>query len=253
MSKGKTDTIFSHFVDVVDLFADVLGPCAEVVLHDFSKKGATIVKIRNGHVTGRSVGDSVTDLGLKMFRDLEKEHDGKTCLSNYKGVLKDGRELKCGSLVIRSKGTTIGALCINIDLQSFQQVQSFLNSFCECLSLDQAATPAESFMPKYSSLVDQAIDKTRKELGRVHGLLGKEDKLILVRSLDQQGVFMIRGAVSIVSQRLRLAAPTVYKYLARARSGASSKVSRRKSKGVGARVVGTQKSNSEGLAEFEFH
>lgn len=200
------------------MIPDLLGPWAEVVLHDFSRRGATIVKIRNGHVTGRSLGGTITDLGLKMIRDLEKHPGGKTCLSNYKGVGKDGRDLKCGSLLIRSKGKTIGALCINIDLQAFRQMQSVLNDFCAVWELDGGATPAESFMPTFTSLVDQSIDKALQELGKAHGILTKDDKQIVVGSLEKQGVFMIRGAVRAVSRRLKLASPTVYKYLARERN-----------------------------------
>lgn len=41
------------FFPVVDCLADLFGPDCEVVLHDVSRPEDSIIKIRNGHVTGR--------------------------------------------------------------------------------------------------------------------------------------------------------------------------------------------------------
>jgi predicted transcriptional regulator YheO len=45
---------------MVDALAGTFGRNCEVVLHDFSKSDQSIVKIANGHVTGRDVGGPPT-------------------------------------------------------------------------------------------------------------------------------------------------------------------------------------------------
>lgn len=51
----------------VDAIAETLGKNCEVVLHDFHYPERSIVKIANGHVTGRTVGGPTTDLALRFL------------------------------------------------------------------------------------------------------------------------------------------------------------------------------------------
>src|SRR4030067_1277625 len=96
---------------LVDLLADLLGNSCEVVLHDISDPEHSIVKIRNGHVTGRDVRGPITDLGLKMI----KENGPETVL--YATKTKHGKLLRCAGLVIRdNQDKIVGFLCINMDI-----------------------------------------------------------------------------------------------------------------------------------------
>jgi predicted transcriptional regulator YheO len=50
-----------------------------------------------------------------------------------------------------------------------------------------------------------------------HGDLTPEAKFDVVRALDNRGIFLARGAVNQVALALRIARPTVYKYIQKAR------------------------------------
>jgi predicted transcriptional regulator YheO len=65
---------------VANCVADFMGPNVEAVLHRLSDLEHSIVKIRNGHVTGRKVGDSMTDFSLHMITEANK---GIDVLGNY--------------------------------------------------------------------------------------------------------------------------------------------------------------------------
>ena len=50
---------------LADTMADFIGPHCEVVIHSFESFEKSVVKIVNGHHTGREVGSPITDMGLE--------------------------------------------------------------------------------------------------------------------------------------------------------------------------------------------
>ena len=60
---------FRALEQFVNLIEQQFGRHCEVVLHDLSKPyDHTIIDIRNGHLTGRTIGDCGSNLGLEMIR-----------------------------------------------------------------------------------------------------------------------------------------------------------------------------------------
>ncbi len=55
-----------HLLPLVDAIAGTFGKNCEVVLHDLRKPHQSIIKIANGHITNRKVGDPLTDLVLSF-------------------------------------------------------------------------------------------------------------------------------------------------------------------------------------------
>lgn len=97
------------------------GNKCEVVLHDYEKDyDSTIVQIENGHITGRSVGECGTNLGLEVLRGTVEGGDEY----NYITQTKDGKILHSTSIYIRDdEGKAIGALCINWDVTEMYACQ----------------------------------------------------------------------------------------------------------------------------------
>src|SRR5208282_6935738 len=112
LSQSRCRPAIRPFFPMVDLLAEFFGPHCEVVLHDFSLPQGTIVKIRNGYLSGRRVGGPITDFGLQMIRRLREDSRAPVLQLNYTSRGKDGRELKSSSMIIRDNGRNVGALCI---------------------------------------------------------------------------------------------------------------------------------------------
>ena len=105
--------LLKPYVPLVDFLADYLGSNAEVLLHDLTNLEHSIVKIRNGHISGRKEGDPCTDFALRI---VQKPPEDKQYSTNYKSCHKDGFPMKSGTFFIRNAGNRIiGMLCINID------------------------------------------------------------------------------------------------------------------------------------------
>lgn len=188
---------------IVSCIADLLGPNAEVVLHDVGHPEHSIIMIRNGHVTGRTVGAPLTDLGFYMLRESK---DRIETLGIYQSKTDDGKLLQCNAANLRDAHGRIEAiLCINIDVTQETERRSHNGT---------TGTPAEHYQTSVDQVVERIISDARRA---VNGGLTRNVKFELVRALDARGVFLARGAVRQVASALEIATPTIYKYIQLAR------------------------------------
>jgi predicted transcriptional regulator YheO len=186
---------------VVDCIADLLGPCAEVVLHDVRHPHHSIIMIRNGHVTGRTLGAPLTDLGFFMLRESERRID---TLGVYHSRTNTGKLLNCNAANLRDENGKIEAiLCINIDVSAQAETHAATN----------ASGLTEHYWTEPAKVIEDIVSGACRQAGVTDGNLTREQILELVRALDAQGVFLARGAVKKVSATLKIAIPTVYKYI----------------------------------------
>lgn len=207
----KINTFLKCFDLVVDCIADLFGPNCEVVLHDISDLEHSILKIRNGHVTGRKVGDSMTDVGLEMIKEAE---NGFSIIGNYNPKTKTGKILKSNAINIRDpEGKHIGILCINLDVNELIQCEQKIRNFYKVEDERKDKVSEEHFEENIWSIMHEIIDNVIEEHGISIHNLKKEDRLEIINKVDKKGLFLIKGAVLQVGKILGISSPTVYKYL----------------------------------------
>src|SRR5699024_10013261 len=110
------DEAFEVFNSLIKGIAIHFGNQCETVLLDLTNYeeygSGLIVAIENGHVTGRKIGDTGTNIGLEVLRGYDNEDK-----YNYMTQTKDGRILRSTTMYIRnSKKVPIGCICINFDI-----------------------------------------------------------------------------------------------------------------------------------------
>lgn len=215
MSDTKRKSI-KQFIPWVDALAGAFGKNCEVVLHDFSNLDKSIVKIANGHITGRDIGGPITDMGLRLFEEI-KGNNQNIAVIGYRTKTKDGRELRSTTIFIKDEdGTAAGCLCINIDLTPYLSTKSLLDQMCETEShhvADWENDSPEKFATDVDSLIGQLIERAMFNIKKPAASLSKEDKLQVLRDLKQSGFFLIKGSVKRLSKELGVSLPTIYKYL----------------------------------------
>jgi predicted transcriptional regulator YheO len=204
------------FIPWVDALAETFGNHCEVVLHDLRNLDKSIVKITNGHITGRQVGAPITDMGLRLFEE-DKKNKKNTAVIGYRTRSKDGRELKSTTLFIRDKkGNAIGCLCINIDLTPYLTAKNLIDHMCQTVSPDNVDAENESpekFVSDVDSLMGQLIEKAMNHTNKPLIVMSKEDKLQVMRDLKKSGYFLIKGSVKQLCKKWKVSLPTIYKYL----------------------------------------
>ncbi len=203
-----------HYIPMVDFLADYFGDYAEVVLHDLTNLEQSIIKIRNGHISGRKEGDPCTDF---VLRTLKQSPSDKQYAVNYSSTNQAGIPMKSGSFFIRdNKQKIVGMLCINIDASFCLPVKSFLDVFLGSTpaAVDHSAEPThENLGMPVEELVDTKVSLALSDCGCDPKILSAEGKLQLIEKLNEEGIFLLKGSVGQVAEALGLSVPSVYRYI----------------------------------------
>ncbi len=205
-----------RFIPLIDTIAQVFGKNCEVVLHDFSRPQHSIVEIKNGHVTGRKIGDPITDFALLIWRKGGYGKRKEDKIINYRTKTKDGKILKSSTVFIRDdQKKIIGGVCINYDLTEYLMFNKIIEEFCTNVDLNKEKSKEE--IEVFTSDVDEVLDDiTRKaidEVGKPVSIMQKSDKLMVVKIVDEKGGFLIKGAITKLAAEISVSHYTIYNYL----------------------------------------
>jgi predicted transcriptional regulator YheO len=181
----------------------LLGPYAEVVLHDPARD--EVLAIWNP-MSRRGPGDP------SLLGELERlDPSGHDVYGPYEKPLADGRRLSSVSAVLRdADGRPSAVLCVNLDRTPFEQAATLLAGF----AAPSAPRPEALFEHDWTERVHDIIGSFVRTRGRPVERLGREDRLAVLAELDHAGVFAVRRAVPMVAGALKASRSTVYALLA---------------------------------------
>ena len=205
MTSKKLDQ--RHLLEQLQQIACGLGktfaPFCEVVVHDLTQPEHSVQAIHN-NLSGRQVGDPATELGLQRI----------TCpafpqiVANYPNRFPDGRQAKSTSIGIKdAQGRYVAALCMNIDLTVFQNLQNVLARFG-----DTSSEPGlvESLGPVGAPSVRNFIDEFAAHRSTTPRALKSAERRVLLQKLKDNGLLEMRRAIDTVAQHLGLSRTTLY-------------------------------------------
>ena len=201
--------VLAKMVPIVKGIAKTYGSNCEVVLHEVVDSKMSIIAIYNGHVTGRSIGSPMLGIGKKNVSNKSRTED----IFNYRNVTSDGKVLKSSTMFIKDEeDKVIGCLCINIDISSLIVVQNTITDLvCTDKRMEKKLENIASTDVK--DILKNIVEQTLSIEGKPAKYMKKEEKIDIVRKLDKQGAFLIKGAIDYVSEVLCVSRFTVYNYL----------------------------------------
>ncbi len=184
------------------------GEKCEVVLHDYEQPfERTIVAIENGHVTGRKIGDSSTNLGLEVMRGSTGGDDKYS----YVTQTKDGKILRSTTVYLRDgAGAAIGSLCINFDITDFKMAESTLRTIT---SNNASQETKEVITNDIGEMLDALIWQSIDYVGIPVAHMTREDKIKGLLFLEEKGAFLIKKSGDKVSKIYDISKYTMYNYL----------------------------------------
>lgn len=199
--------ILENLERIAETISQTFGKNCEVCVHDVADLRRSLIYLA-GNTTGRSTGAPATDLLTKALKNPSPED-----LHNYVTTTSDGRVLKSSTSFIRnSSGEVVAALCINFDTTDFFNAAQALSPFIT-QSANKPHSPAVetfSFAPEETlkTLFDQAVEK----VGRQPSTMSTDEKIDLVKELENLGVFQFKGAVEQVAALTGVSKFTIYNY-----------------------------------------
>ncbi|ELI6448449.1 PAS domain-containing protein [Photobacterium damselae] len=201
--------ILTSYFRLADTIADFIGPHSEVVIHSFENFEKSVVKIVNGHHTGRTLGSPITDLGLKMLSAYEKT--GEVTPKSYFTQSKDGSLLKSTTCILMGENNRpIGMFCINMNLSfPFPEI---IKTLMPDMGHSTMAV-SENFSSCANDVIDHALDHAITEIENDVSINLKGRNKAITKLLFENGIFELKEATAIVSDRLGITRHAIYKYL----------------------------------------
>ncbi len=199
----------SNYFRLADTIADLIGPYCEVVIHSFESLENSVVKIVNGHHTGREIGSPITDLGLRMWSAFEKT--GEVSPKSYFTNAADGCLLKSTTCVLAGpQQKPIGMLCINMNLSfPFPEIVKTLMPQC---NVPQTIV-SETFSNNANDVIQQALSSAINEVDQDESVSSKGRNKAIIRCLFDNGVFELKETTTQVSEQLGISRQAVYKFI----------------------------------------
>jgi predicted transcriptional regulator YheO len=210
------------YLNMIDFLSEVLGKNTEIVLHDLTNSQNSIVAIRNGHISGRGSGNSVTDIAVKMNEDDLKCKD-KKYMCNYTSQTQSGKRLRSSTFYIRNnRNKLVGMMCINTDCSELTRARDILNSLISVQENEQLTANSEERFSDVEEKIQNEIQSLVLEKNISPERLSQQEKIGIVKEIYQKGIYQMKGSVLYTAKLLCVSEPTVYRYLNQIRKEAGS-------------------------------
>lgn len=202
---------------ILSLIEHHFGNKCEVVLHDLTKDyNHTIVDIRNGNITHRTIGGCGSNLGLEVLRGTVVDGDR----FNYVTTTQSGKILRSSSIYLKNEeGAVIGSICVNLDITETLQFEGYLRQFNQ---FDNYTNEEEIFAPDVNNLLSHLIHKGQEQIGKPAAEMNKAEKISFIHFLDDKGAFLITKSGEQICELLGISKFTFYNYLESSRSCAET-------------------------------
>ena len=179
--------ILNSYALMLDGLGAYLGEGYELVLHSLESLDHSVIKIINGHYTGRKEGSPITDLALKMLGELERDPARTVSPS-------------CTIPITGEHGRIIGLLCMNFHMES--PLSTLLQNFIppqENISASQP--PAENFSDNIDDLILSALTETREAVYSDSAISSANKNKEIVLQLYQRGIFNLDNLCTVIAEQ----------------------------------------------------
>ncbi len=194
-----------NYIPTAHLIAETFGNNCEVVLHDLTDPAYSVVYTVNNNVTGREVGQSFNHMISDVLLSKNFNNDYVTNYANH-GV--EGKIIKSSTALIRDNNdTVIGALCVNFDITDFTNHISNLNDFIYVRETIREEKPLKNVMDITYELINKIIENT--DINN----LNRKEKIDIIKFMNEKDIFLVKGAIDKVAEKLNISKVTVYSYL----------------------------------------
>lgn len=213
-----------NLLPMVNFISLIGGENCEVVLHDLSDYEHSVVAVSENNLTGRKVGDPITDLAIMVLH--HDEYKNEPYVIDYLGYAKSVREdkemtFRSSTFFIRDEQQEIvGLLCVNIDVTDWLQAKhtierlSGINKIIDLNGKDnQEKGLKENLNVKTEDLIVNIFEEVFEKYESTEGKMHLEDRKNLISDLNQRGYFKLKGAVTYVSLQIGVSEQSVYRYI----------------------------------------
>ncbi|WIV10623.1 helix-turn-helix domain-containing protein [Proteiniborus sp. MB09-C3] len=201
-----------NFTLIADGLGKLLGQNCEVALFNSKDSNYKLFYSVNNQITGKNYENNMNHYELEALNKA-KVHNGCTIFSY---TTKDGRSLKA-ALFILGDSSKEGAviMIISYDITDFLLARKAFQVFCaiDDIAEDKSDNDSKKDGENITILMERLVSDIVDEVGKPISYLSKEEKVKIVSLLNNKGVFLVRGSVEYVAEKLCVSRYTIYNYL----------------------------------------
>lgn len=220
MGRPAIEHTLRQYAAIVPFLAQILGEDSQVVLFDTSDLDRSVLAVANGELGGRRVGDPMP-AALRRLLDAE-DSAGRGVVTNHDDVRTGVSTQRSQTYVIRDAERAImGLLHITTDIRRFLQARDVLNAFIRADPLTpELDAPSDGTSRARRGDARGAVNEHLAASALDPRLMSSADRAEFIATLERDGVFLLKGAVSEAAAALSVSEATIYRYLARLRRDA---------------------------------
>ena len=205
----KDKAILNSYISVAEGTAEFWGENCEVVVHNLARLDSSVMKIVNGHLSGRQAGFPISEVTLsfvnKMLANPGLRH------VTYFAKNKRGEAFKASiSAIEGEKGNIIGLFCINYYLTA--TLLSMLQNFTPAAKTEHENI-SETFVENAEELMLNALEEAKKSVYDNLSISSSNKNKEIVAILHQKGIFNLKDSVITIANHLGISKNTVYMHI----------------------------------------
>jgi predicted transcriptional regulator YheO len=217
----EKEQFFNALKQVADLTTKMFGQNCEVAIYDLAQESKQLVYI-TGNVTKRQPGTPVSDVVAKYLIQEGNVVQDRHC---FPTLTDNGSEIKSSTAYLRdSNGKVLAAFCINFNTTDHHNAIQLLETFVNVSDIQgRTGSPSRGKRPeKLTFSIDHTVDamfeEAIKTIGKRPVSMSTDEKIRLVKNLEDKGAFQIKGVVNQIALRLGVSNFTIYNYLKKIRA-----------------------------------
>lgn len=206
------NNLAKNLTSFADSLGKLFGQNCEVDLFIMKDSNYELIYSVNNQVSSRKYRDRLNHYELEALNKV-KVHNGYTIFSY---TTKEGRSIKAALSIIGSMSIEeYMIMVVSFDLTDLLLARNAFHSFCIIDEITEAKSEERSmgYCENINTLMEKLVTDVINEIGKPISYLSKEEKVKIVNTLDSKGVFLIKGSVEYVAEKLCVSRYTIYNYL----------------------------------------
>lgn len=195
-------------------FAEMLGPDAEIILYDVDDR--VVHQVLNPMDEDMVPGSEMRSLERSLLDS--KAYEKEEFIVNYRALSRSKHKLKSATFFLKNnpERQLRGMITVNINVERLVELRDALNVMISGYRPYEAAAESvfyNNFDVSVEGLVSNAIREELDRFGVEPTRLSYQEKMDMVRSLDEKGIFLVKGAIAELAAALKTTETSIYRYL----------------------------------------
>lgn len=209
---------------IMEFLALYLGKKSEIILCDTQK----ILLIQNPSDDSHYEGAPLGEMLLAMISNPECSTMPYNV--NYRTLSRSGEKMRSATMFIREDQNLTGLLTINTNVSELIKARSALDFLISgeaghSRQKKGEHKPKDSFETltlSVTGIIGSVLDEATIRFNAPYNRLTAYERLSVIREMDSRGVFLAKGSVNEVADKLGASKATIYRYLHQLQSNNSN-------------------------------